>query len=140
MANLQAAVARSLLERLPENLASRRARVQLYRDLLGQDERLELLPHAAGSACLAQIARVLPLRRGQDLAARMIALAGDAGYEVHGSYIPIHLLPGFQGHQRRRPAYAERIWGELVELPCGPEIGPGSIEHIAAIVQKAISF
>jgi aminotransferase len=140
MANLQAAVARSLLESLPENLAARRVRVRLYRDVLGQDKRLELLPHAAGSACLVQIARVLPLRHGDDLAARVIALAGEAGYEVRGSYIPIHLLPGFQGHQRRRPAYAERIWGELVELPCGPEIGPGNIEHIAAIVQKAISF
>jgi len=42
MANLNAAVAFSLMSTLGENIAARRARVDVYRELLGADERLSL--------------------------------------------------------------------------------------------------
>jgi dTDP-4-amino-4,6-dideoxygalactose transaminase len=140
MANVTAAVARSLLQMLPKNLAARRARVQLYRKFLGGNERLQLFAHAEGSACLTQVVRVLPLRRHHDLAAGVIAAAQQSGYDVHGSYIPLHLLPAFDRYKRRRPAHTQRLWEDLIELPCGPEVEPDDIARIAGIVQKAISF
>ncbi len=138
MANLNAAVARSLLENLQENLAARRACVQSYRELLGSDERLELIAHRNGSACLTQVLRVLPRRRSIDLAARVIRTLNECGYEVQGSYIPIHLLPGFAQLKAGPLAHTENVWEELIELPCEPGVKPAHVERIAAIIKQTL--
>jgi dTDP-4-amino-4,6-dideoxygalactose transaminase len=138
MPNLYAAVARSLVESLPENLAARRARVEAYRALLAGDERLELITHRSGSACLAQVVRVFPRRRHEDRAARVLGVLRDSGYEVQGSYIPIHLLPGFEKCKWRRLSYTESVWEHLIELPCGPGVGLNHVEAMAATIKQAL--
>ena len=138
MANLNAAVALSLLDKLSENIAGRRRRVNAYRELLGAEERLSLIAHGAGSACLTQVVRILPTRDGDDLAARVVEVLGRAGYEVQGSYIPIHLLPGYETLAQRGLRHAERVWGELVELPCEPEVSLDHVERIATIVKRIV--
>ncbi|HWP60025.1 MAG TPA: DegT/DnrJ/EryC1/StrS family aminotransferase [Candidatus Acidoferrales bacterium] len=137
MANLKAAVAVSLLEALPENLAARRARVRAYQSLLGTTEGLELVPHRDGSACLAQVVRILPKRAGEDRAARAIGALRKAGYEVQGSYVPIHLIARYAGLARRALPYAETVWPDLIELPCEPDVSLDDVERIAAIVKQA---
>jgi dTDP-4-amino-4,6-dideoxygalactose transaminase len=138
MANLNAAVAGSLMGTLRENIAARRARTRAYRQLLEGDERVQLVAHRNGSACLTQVMRILPLGRNQDLAARVIGALNNAGYEVQGSYIPIHLLPGFAECKRRRLAYTEGVWEDLVELPCEPGVSLTHVECIAAIVRRTL--
>jgi dTDP-4-amino-4,6-dideoxygalactose transaminase len=138
MANLKAAVAYSLMQVLQENIRARRGRVEAYRALLGADERLQLIAHGDGSACLTQIVRVLPPRSGEDLAFQAIEALGDAGYEVQGSYVPIHLLPGYERCQRNRLPRAERVWSDLIELPCEPEVELIHVERIAAILKKVL--
>src|SRR3990172_3938560 len=120
MANLNAAVAVSLMRTLRENIAARRARVDAYRELLGTDKGLALIPHRRGSACLTQVVRVLPKRRGKDSAAEIVQALCRAGYEVQGSYVPIHTLSGYQQFVRRSLTHTERVWAELIELPCEP--------------------
>jgi dTDP-4-amino-4,6-dideoxygalactose transaminase len=138
MANLNAAVAGSLITTLQENIAARRARTRVYRGLLGGDERVQLVAHRNGSACLTQVLRILPVARNQDQAARVIGALNNSGYEVQGSYIPIHLLPGFAECKRRRLNYTERVWEDLVELPCEPGVSLSHIERIAAIVKQTL--
>jgi dTDP-4-amino-4,6-dideoxygalactose transaminase len=137
--NLNAAVALSLLQTLDENIVARRERVRAYDDLLGSEERLRLVPHRPGSACLTQVIRVLPACRGDDLSARLIEALHRGGYEVQGSYVPIHLLPYYEPCIHERLQQAERIWGNLVELPCEPEVSFAHVERIAAIVKQALS-
>jgi dTDP-4-amino-4,6-dideoxygalactose transaminase len=137
-ANLNAAVALSLVETLDENIASRRARVRAYQELLGSNERLRLIPHQPGSACLSQVIRVLPGRRGDDLSAHLVQALHSAGYEIQGSYVPIHLLPHYQSWARQRLPYAERVWSDLIELPCGPEVSFAHVERIAFVVKQAL--
>ena len=79
LSNLNAVVASSLLQTLDENLAARRARVRAYQDLLKSDERLRLIAHQPGSACLSQVVRVLPGRRGNDLSAHLVEVLHSAG-------------------------------------------------------------
>jgi dTDP-4-amino-4,6-dideoxygalactose transaminase len=136
MSNLNAAVASSLMRTLGENIAARRARVGVYQELLGKEERVELIPHRSGSACLTQVVRVLPRRRGDDPAARLIQALGGAGYEVQGSYVPIHLLSPYEKFLRAPLPYAERVWADLVELPCEPGVSLDDVERIAAIVKQ----
>src|SRR5262245_4506959 len=138
MANLNAAAASSLLATLDENIAARRARVFAYRDLLGGDARVQLISHRAGSACLTQVMRVPPRRR-RDLATFLITALGRAGYEVQGSYVPIHLLASYPNCVWDRLPNAERVWADLIELPCEPSVSLNDIERIAFIVGKTVA-
>jgi dTDP-4-amino-4,6-dideoxygalactose transaminase len=138
MANLPAAVACSLMESLPENLRARRARVEAYRRLLADQAGVELIHHRPGSACLTQVMRVLPQRRGDDGAARMIESLGQGGYEVQGSYLPIHLLGQFSACVWDRLPRTEKVWADLVELPCEPTVSMGDVERIAMIIKGCI--
>ena len=137
MANINAAVAVSLMQTLRDNIAARRERVAAYRGLLGTEERLTLIAHQRGSACLTQVVRVLPKRRGKDSAAEIVQALCRAGYEVQGSYVPIHTLSGYQQFVRRSLTHTERVWAELIELPCEPDVSFENVERIAAIVKMA---
>ena len=35
-------------------------------------------------------------------------------------------------------AHAERVWSDLIELPCGPEVSFTHIERIASVVKQAL--
>ena len=136
MANLKAATAATLMESLGENIVARRARAHAYQELLGGDDRLQLIPHRTSSACLSQVVHVVPRRRDQDLASDIVHALGDSGYEIQGSYVPIHLLDSFRGCVWDRLPYAERVWTDLIELPCEPSVDLDDVERIAAIVKK----
>jgi dTDP-4-amino-4,6-dideoxygalactose transaminase len=138
LSNLNATVASSLLQTLDENITARRARVRAYQDLLRSDERLSLIPHQPGSACLSQVVRVCPGRRGNDLSAHLVDVLHSAGYEVQGSYVPIHLLACYQSWARQRLPYAERVWSDLIELPCEPEVSFAHVERIARITRQVL--
>ena len=139
LANLDAAVARSLIDLLPDNLTARRARVKSYGQLLGNQSGIELIDHGPGSACLNQIVRVLPQRRSEDVTAQIISALGEAGYEVQGSYVPIHLMADFPQCVWDRLPNTEQVWSDLIELPCEPDIALEHLEHIAAIIKRIVS-
>ena len=139
MANLNAAVALSLLQSLRANITARRARVHAFRELLGSAAGLQLIPHRSGSACLTQVARVLPNRNRRDLASRVIKALGRAGYEIQGSYVPIHLLSNFAKCVWDQLPYAERVWADLIELPCEPYVSFDHVERIAAGVKQTVN-
>lgn len=139
LANLSAAVALSLVQNLRGNITARRARVDSFRELLGNVEGLQLIPHRPGSACLAQVARVLPDRTRPDLASHVIEALGRAGYEIQGSYVPIHLLSNFTKCVWDRLPHAERVWADLIELPCEPYLSFDHVERIAAAVGHTVN-
>jgi len=139
MSNLAAAVASSLMRALDQNLIARRARVRAYRELLGRFSRIDLISHRAGSACLTQVIRVSPNHYDDDAASRVITSLRAAGYEVQGSYVPIHLMSSFTACVWDRLPRAERLWPDLVELPCEPSVSLNDIERIAAIVKKTVA-
>ena len=139
MANLNAAVALSLARSLNENIEARRVRARAYRELLGKEQGLELIPHRPGSACLAQVVRVASKRRNEDLAVAVTDALGRAGYEVQGSYVPIHLLGNFPHCVWDRLPNAERIWTDLIELPCEPNVSLDHVERIAFIVRCVVA-
>jgi perosamine synthetase len=137
MANLNAAVALSLMQTLDGNVAARSARVQAYQDLLGKEEGLQLIPHRPGSACLTQVVRVLPRRR-DDRAASLIEALARAGYEVQGSYVPVHLLSDYEEWVREPLPHAEKVWADLIELPCEPDVSLDHVERIGDVVRRAL--
>ena len=139
MANIYAAVAMTLVERLTENIAARRERVRMYQHLLGDQAQLKLIPHRAGSACLTQVVRILAQNRSRDPAAELVRVLCAQGYEVRGSYIPLHLIPGLSNCVWDRLPYADRIWSDLVELPCDTSVGFDELERIATIAKEVVN-
>lgn len=140
MANLKAAVAASLVKNLRDNITARRARVRAYQELLGGVARLELIAHRPGSACLTQVVRVLAKNRNDDSAVRVIGALGAAGYEIRGSYMPIHLLSPFYRCVWDRLPHTERVWADLIELPCEPSVEFNDIERITALVKRGVAI
>ena len=139
LANLNATVARSLIHSLPENLHARRARVDAYHRLLGNESGIELIRHNPGSACLTQVVRIVGKERGEDLSARIIAALGEAGYEVQGSYMPIHLLTHITQCVWDRLPYSDLVWPDLIELPCEPSVAFEDLEQMTEIVKSIVA-
>jgi len=134
MANLDAAVAASLLDTLDANLAARRARVNAYRELLSDEAACALVPHAEGSACLTQL---VSFYGGEPVALRAVRTLREAGYEAVRSYRPLHLQPAYRDYARGSLPTAEQIWPSLVELPCEPTVRMCDVRRIAEIVKSA---
>ena len=138
MANLQAAVAKNLMQTLRENIQARRERVRAYQKLLAGAAGLQLIPHQSGSACLTQVVRLLRPNDRRDLAVNAITALDRSGYEVQGSYVPIHRLSNFGMCVWDHLPHAERIWADLIELPCEPDVELTQVEQISAIVKATV--
>jgi dTDP-4-amino-4,6-dideoxygalactose transaminase len=136
MANLQAALAETLLRSLGENIAARRARAALYRELLSESVSVELIPHRPGSACLTQVVRLKRAGRRGDPAAYLIGTLRSAGFEVQGSYLPIHHLAQLLHCVWDRLSNTDKMWADLIELPCEPGVALDDVERIASIVKQ----
>ena len=134
MPNLFAAVAVALMKRLTEYIAARRERVRVYQELLGHNDSLELIPHRLGSACLTQVVRVLAKKRRRDIAMDVVDALAAEKYPVRGSYVPLHLIPGLSACVWDRLPHTDRIWSDLIELPCDPSVGLDDLEQIATVV------
>ena len=139
LANLNAAVALTLVQSLPENIVARRVRARAYRELLADQPALELIPHRPGSACLTQVARLKKKGPREDFSVAVIARLKNAGYEVQGSYVPIHLLGNFDKCVWDRLPYADRVWSDLIELPCEPDVSLDEVEKISALIKAAVA-
>jgi Predicted pyridoxal phosphate-dependent enzyme apparently involved in regulation of cell wall biogenesis len=138
MPNLNAGVALSLVRSLDENLEARRVRALAYRELLGDTQGLELISHRPGSAYLTQVVRVARKGRNEDRAIAAIEALRRAGYEVQGSYVPLHHLPHCSMCVWENLSYADRVWPDLIELPCEPSVSIEDIEQIATIIKTII--
>jgi len=138
MRNLDAAVALTLLDTLDENLRARRERVSAYRELLGGEPRLKLIPHGAGSACLTQVVQVAREHVDDRPARRAIAALRQQGFEVTGSFRPLHLSPRWRPYAGGSLALAERVWEDLLELPCEPSVSLAQVGRAAAAVREVL--
>ena len=138
MANLNAAVARTLMQTLDENIGARRLRVQVYRELLGDVAGLNLIAHRPGSAALAQVIRIAPTRRTEDFSLAVVDALGNAGYEVQGSYVPLHQLASCAMCVWDRLSYTDDVWADLIELPCEPGVTLEQVEQITDIIKATL--
>ena len=138
MANLDAQVALTLLDRLDGDLPARRARVEAYGRALGAEPRLSLVAHRSGSACLNQVVVVDGDAPESGAAPRVIAALRVAGYEVERSYVPLHLRAEPDLARPGGLPLTERLWSALVELPCEPSVSLADVARISNIVRDTL--
>jgi dTDP-4-amino-4,6-dideoxygalactose transaminase len=139
LSNLDAGIILTLLETLGENISGRRQRARLYRDLLANVPGVVLIQHREESACLNQVIKIEPGRVGAtEPADAVLARLRQHGYEVQGSYIPLHCVPEYRQFAPVVPEFADRVWPHVIELPCEPEVPLAEIERIAKIVRSSV--
>jgi dTDP-4-amino-4,6-dideoxygalactose transaminase len=71
-------------------------------------------------------------------AVRVIDALRADGYEVQGSYVPIHLLSAYERWRRRSLRNTEEVWPDLIELPCEPEVSLQDAKLIAVTILRTI--
>jgi dTDP-4-amino-4,6-dideoxygalactose transaminase len=137
LSNLDSAVILTLIETLAQNIAARRERAQRYREILMKAPGITLIAHITGSVCLTQVVKIEP-DRDSERADWILERLRYAGYEVKGSYIPLHCFPEYSGFAPKLPRYADRVWSHLVELPCEPDVALADVERIGIILRKLL--
>ena len=100
---------------------------------------MELIRHRPGSACLTQVVRVAKNRSTEDLASAAIKALRNAGYEIQGSYVPVHRLAYCSMCVWDNLSYTDKVWPDLIELPCEPDVSLMQVEQIAGIVKAVIA-
>ena len=137
--NLDASIALSLLDSLQENLKRRREHVMRYHRNLGTLKELALVPHNEGSSHLAQVVQLNPDTHGNSRKEEITRKLQAKGYEIIGSYTPLHLLSPYQRFVRRPLNNVERKWSHLVELPTEPSVSDEDIDRISEIVVQSLN-
>jgi dTDP-4-amino-4,6-dideoxygalactose transaminase len=90
--------------------------------------------------CLNQVVKIEPRRhRRYDAADAVLERLRESGYEVQGSYIPLHCLPEFREYAPRLPVFADGIWPHLIEPPCEPDVPLMEVERIADVLRLAVN-
>lgn len=138
MRNLDAAVALTLLDTLAKNIHARRERAFTYQELLADDHRLTFIPHGLGSACLTQVIEIKSRVGGDATARDIINTLRRRGYEVSDSYTPLHLFPEYRKFARSPLKNAERIWNNLIEVPCEPSVSLDAVANISSIIRECL--
>ena len=134
MANLDSAIALTLLERIEENILFRRERAHLYQELLKSTGRIQLIPYRAGSVYLSQVAS-LQTSEPTDVD-KMLQTLRDEGFALNRSYTPLHIQPRFQQYRRRPLPIVDKIWPFLFELPCEPGVRIKHVRSICSLIGK----
>jgi dTDP-4-amino-4,6-dideoxygalactose transaminase len=52
--------------------------------------------------------------------------------------MPIHLLGAFSACVWERLPHSERVWADLIELPCEPTVSMDDVEQIAELVRRSV--
>jgi len=134
---IQAAILRIKLRRLPEWNARRMAIAAYYNDLLGDAEVITPdIPDDGRHVFHCYVIRVAAGRRNalrQALAERQI------GTGVHYP-VPVHLQQAceFLGYRRGDLPVTERLADEILSLPMYPELTDTEVEVVAAVVKDCL--
>jgi pyridoxal phosphate-dependent aminotransferase EpsN len=136
MSNLLAAVGRAQLTVLDERVAARRRIFEVYRELLGGLDGLELMPEAPYGRPTHWLTALTidPEIFGATREDVRLALE-EEDIEARPVWKPMHLQPLFRESRVVGGAVAERIFERGLCLPSGSSLTASDLERVAAIVR-----
>jgi perosamine synthetase len=137
MTDVQAAIGRAQLRRLPAIVTRRRALAERYRDLLQQmvNVRPPLEPAWARSNWQSYCVRLPPGVAQRAVMQEML----NSGVATRRSVTCAHLEPACAGIPRRHPlTVSEQVQAECILLPLFPQMTDQEQEHVVAALREAI--
>lgn len=131
LTDLQAAIGRVQLQRLPDFTARRRANAAAYDELLA--ERTPLRRHDEGHVFHQYVVRV-PSRDDVRAALATAGIGADVYYPV-----PLHHQPAFAAYSTELVLpHAERLAREVLALPVHPGVTPDDARDVARAVVRTV--
>jgi dTDP-4-amino-4,6-dideoxygalactose transaminase len=137
MANLDAAIALDLMRDLPQKIAARRARAQLYRkDLSPIAPPLRLIPQAKDSVFTSLVLSCGRDDQGARNADSLRSFLGTHGFMIDRSYSLLHTTEAKTGEPIGSLPEAESLAGGLLELPVDPTVRPSQIIRLCSAIRR----
>lgn len=134
MTDIQAAVGREQLKRLPDIIAGRRAIAEQYMELLGGIEGLEL-PHEPANVRSNWQSFCVRLPEGVDQREVMQA-ALDAGVSTRRGVMCSHREIPYAGANATSLRHSEVAQDRCIILPLYVQMGEADIEHVVSTIQE----
>lgn len=139
--DVQCALGLSQLERLDEWVARRNEVASRYRELLADEQRIELPPAAPDGSLHGH--HLFPIRVRDGAAARKVTFEAlrdaDIGVQVH--YIPVYRLPYWRdqvGAPQDACPHAEELYSGLISLPMFPGLTDADIERVVTALHDSL--
>jgi len=139
--DVQCALGMSQLERLDGWVARRNEVATRYRELLADEERIELPPAAPDGSLHGH--HLFPIRVRDGAAARKATFEAlrDAGIGVQVHYIPVYRLPYWRdevGVPQDACPHAEELYSGLISLPMFPGLTDADIERVVTALHDSL--
>ena len=139
--DIQCALGISQLARLDGWIARRNELAGSYRELLADEDRIELPPEAPEGSLHGRHLFPIRVRGGADQRLAVFRALREAGIGVQVHYIPTYRF----SHYRRTLGYpqdtcpeAERYYGGAISLPMFPGVREEDVERVAAALKRAL--
>lgn len=139
LTNIQAALGCAQLEQLDGLLAAKRRIAATYRSALAGLPGISPMPEAswAENAFWLYSIRVSAKEAGCDSRTLRDRLS-RAGVETRVFWQPMHLSAAHEGAQVLGGSVAERLYGELLSLPCSCGLEPSAQARVVAAIEEAL--
>jgi perosamine synthetase len=138
--DFQCALGLSQLKRL-DNWVRRRNEIALrYRELLADEERIELPPAAPPGSLHAHHLFVVRVRNGAEARLRAFERLREAGIWVQVHYIPIYQLRHYRetlGYPQDECPVAESLYAGAISIPMFPALRDSDIERVVDELRAA---
>jgi perosamine synthetase len=139
--DIQCALGLSQLRRLDGWVARRNEIAARYRELLADEERIELPPQAPPGSLHGYHLFVVRVRDGAEARLRAFESLRDAGIGVQVHYIPVYRLPYYRdelGYPQDACPQAERVYAGAISLPMFPGLSERDLERVVAELRRAL--
>ncbi len=139
--DIQCALGLSQLARLDDWVERRNRIALLYRELLADDDRVELPPAAPEGSLHGYHLFPICVRDGAEARHAAFEALRGAGIGVQVHYIPIYRLPFYRdelGYPQDECPNAERLYSGLISLPMFPAMGRSDVERVVAELGEAL--
>jgi perosamine synthetase len=139
--DFQCALGLSQLRRLDESIAARNEHAAQYRELLEDEDRVELPPAAPPGALHAYHLFVVRVRAGVEARLAVYDALHAAGIGVQVHYIPIYRLPYYRetlGYRQDSCPVAEQYYAGALSLPMFPALTEADVGRVVDELRAAL--
>ena len=140
LTSLQAALGCAQLDRLEHLLGAKRRIAARYGEALAGLPGIGVMPEAQGAESAFWLYSIRVDEPAAGISSRALrAWLARAGIETRSFWQPLHLSPAHAGAPCLGGAVAERLYREVLSLPCSCGLTPDDQERVVAAVKAALA-
>lgn len=138
MTNVQAAIGCAQMENLEFFLRRKREIEAIYRAALVDNDRLRPFPELPGCRSTFWFSGVQITDFDEQKMLGLIALLRNAGIDARLFWKPVHLQKPYKNAQQTGMSVSERIWPQVLVLPCSTQLDEKTQSFVIDAVKTAL--